>query len=60
MAIPTIEHTVHVRKQPAPGWLRCKFASRFVFGGYLEADGVIWDSAGNLVAQSRQLMSSNE
>lgn len=56
--VPTIELTVHVRARPAPGWLRCKFESRFVFGGYLEADGEIWDSAGNMVAQSRQLMSA--
>lgn len=58
--VPTIELTVHVRGRPAPGWLRCKFESRFVFGGYLEADGEIWDSAGNLVAQSRQLMTAGE
>jgi len=58
--LPTIELTVHVRGRPAPGWLRCKFESRFVFGGYLEADGEIWDSEGKLVAQSRQLMTSND
>ena len=52
---PTIELTVHVRAQPAPGWLRCKFATHFVTGGFLEEDGEIWDSSGHLVAQSRQL-----
>jgi acyl-CoA thioesterase len=52
---PTIELTVHVRARPEPGWLRCKFATHFVTGGFLEEDGEIWDSTGHLVAQSRQL-----
>lgn len=52
---PTIELTVHVRARPAPGWLRCTFATHFVTGGFLEEDGEIWDLAGRLVAQSRQL-----
>jgi acyl-coenzyme A thioesterase PaaI-like protein len=52
---PTVELTTHVRGVPAPGWLACAFSTRFVTGGYLEADGEIWDSAGTLVAQSRQL-----
>lgn len=52
---PTIELTVHVRSAPAPGWLRCHFATHFVTGGFLEEDGELWDSTGRLVAQSRQL-----
>jgi acyl-CoA thioesterase len=52
---PTIELTVHVRARPEPGWLRCKFATHFVTGGFLEEDGEIWDATGRLVAQSRQL-----
>jgi acyl-CoA thioesterase len=52
---PTIELTVHVRARPEPGWLRCKFATHFVTGGFLEEDGEIWDVTGRLVAQSRQL-----
>ena len=52
---PTLELTVHVRARPAPGWLACSVASKFVTGGFLEADGEIWDSTGRLVAQSRQL-----
>lgn len=52
---PTVELTAHVRARPEPGWLACTFASRFVTGGFLEADGELWDSNGVLVAQSRQL-----
>ena len=52
---PTIELTVHVRARPEAGWLRCTFATHFVTGGFLEEDGEIWDPAGRLVAQSRQL-----
>ncbi len=53
--VPTLELTAHLRARPEPGWLRCTFATRFITGGYLEEDGEVWDSAGRLVAQSRQL-----
>ncbi len=52
---PTLELTVHVRGVPAPGALRCAFRSRFMQAGLFEEDGEVWDSAGHLVAQSRQL-----
>lgn len=51
----TIELTVHVRARPAPGWLACRTSTRFVSGGYHEEDFEVWDCAGVLVAQSRQL-----
>ena len=53
--VPTIELTVHVRARPVPGWLRCRFETRFVAGSYLEEDGEVWDESDRLVAQSRQL-----
>jgi hypothetical protein len=53
--VPTLELTAHVRARPAPGWLRGRFTTRFVTGGFLEEDGEIWDGRDRLVAQSRQL-----
>ncbi len=52
---PTLELTAHVRAKPAPGWLKVRHASRNIAGGMFEEDCEIWDSAGRLVAQSRQL-----
>jgi acyl-CoA thioesterase len=51
----TVQLTVHLRAHPAPGWLACRATTRFVSGGYHEEDFEVWDSAGTLVAQSRQL-----
>lgn len=53
--VPTVELTVHIRGVPAPGPVRCAFRTRFVHDGLLDEEGAIWDSAGTLVAQSRQL-----
>ncbi|MCD6640011.1 MAG: thioesterase family protein [Nocardioides sp.] len=52
---PTLELTVHVRAVPAPGWLKVSHRTRNVAGGMFEEDCEVWDSAGRLVAQSRQL-----
>jgi acyl-CoA thioesterase len=52
---PTLEFTGHVRRRPEPGWLRVALSSENLGGGMMEEDAMIWDSAGNLVAQSRQL-----
>jgi acyl-CoA thioesterase len=55
MTSTTVQLTVHLRAHAAPGWLACRAAARFVSGGYHEEDFEVWDSAGRLVAQSRQL-----
>jgi acyl-CoA thioesterase len=52
---PTLELTVHVRAVPAAGWLQVSHRTRNVAGGMFEEDCEVWDSAGRLVAQSRQL-----
>lgn len=52
---PTVELTVHLRAHPAPGWVAVALRTRFVQGGYFEEDAEVWDSAGRLAAQSRQL-----
>lgn len=53
--VPTLELTVHVRDLPAPGPLMGRFTTRFVTNGLFEEDGELWDSAGRLVALSRQM-----
>ncbi|RLV50819.1 thioesterase family protein [Nocardioides mangrovicus] len=52
---PTVSLAVHVRARPAAGWLRLRHATRNVAGGWFEEDAEVWDSAGRLVAQARQL-----
>jgi acyl-CoA thioesterase len=55
-AVTTVELTVQLRARPAPGWLAYRTSTRFLADGYCEEDAELWDSAGRLVAQSRQLM----
>ena len=52
---PTVELTAHVRAKPAPGWLKVRHVTRNLAGGMFEEDCEVWDSAGRLVAQARQL-----
>jgi hypothetical protein len=52
---PTVELTMHMRLVPAPGLLAVQARARHVSGGWFDEEAEVWDSAGNLVAQSRQL-----
>ncbi|MGH1488112.1 MAG: thioesterase family protein [Acidimicrobiales bacterium] len=53
--VPTIELTVHVRRRPAPGWIRARFVTREIAGATLIEDGTLWDETDRIVARSRQL-----
>lgn len=53
--VPTIELTVHVRRRPADGWCQARFECDDLAGGRLIETGTLWDSAGRVVARSRQL-----
>ncbi|MGH3276643.1 MAG: thioesterase family protein [Streptosporangiaceae bacterium] len=52
---PTVELTWYMRAVPVPGPLRVAARSRHVGGGWFDEEAEVWDSAGSLVAQSRQL-----
>jgi acyl-CoA thioesterase len=52
--VPTVELTVQVRAHPAPGPLQMRMRTRYMTNGIVEEDGEYWDSAGKLVAISRQ------
>ena len=52
--IPTIELSVQLRSHPAPGPIQAVLRSRHLTRGVVEEDGEFWDSAGTLVAISRQ------
>ena len=51
--VPTIELSTNIRNMPRTEWLKFVLRTRFVTCGLLEADGEVWDDAGNLVSISR-------
>jgi acyl-CoA thioesterase len=53
--VPTVELTVHVRRQPAAGWLRGRFECDDLHQGRMIETGALWDSSGALVARCRQI-----
>ena len=53
--VPTIELTVHVRRRPAPGWIKARFVTDDLTDGRMIESGCLWDSEGQLVAEARQL-----
>jgi hypothetical protein len=52
---PTVELTWHMRAVPAPGWLAVHGAGRLLSDGWFDEETEVWDAAGKLVAQSRQI-----
>ncbi len=53
--VPTLELTCYLRATPAPGWLQIGHRARTFSAGMFEEDCEVWDSAGRLVGQARQL-----
>jgi hypothetical protein len=53
--VPTVQLSLMVRAVPAPGWCWGVMRGGLEVGGYLDEEVEIWDSAGRLVAQGRQL-----
>jgi hypothetical protein len=58
--VPTVELTVLVRALPAPGWVTAVQTSRLLQDGWLDEECTLWDSAGRLVVQARQLAGYRE
>jgi acyl-coenzyme A thioesterase PaaI-like protein len=52
---PTVELTWHMRAVPSPGPLQVAARCRHVSGGWFDEEAEVWDAAGRLVAQSRQI-----
>ena len=52
---PTVELTWHMRAVPVPGVLKVAARCRHVSGGWFDEEAEVWDAAGRLVAQSRQI-----
>ncbi len=52
---PTVELTWYMRAVPAPGLLGLHGSGRLVSDGWFDEEIEVWDSAGRLVAQSRQI-----
>ena len=53
--VPTIELTVHVRRQPNSEWLIGRFECDDLVNGRMIETGALWDETGQLVARSRQV-----
>jgi hypothetical protein len=53
--VPTLQMSAYVRGIPHPGWLGLRFTANLVAGGMVDETCVLWDSAGEVVAQSTQL-----
>jgi hypothetical protein len=52
---PTVELTWYMRAVPMPGALQVAARCRQVSGGWFDEEAEVWDAAGRLVAQSRQI-----
>jgi hypothetical protein len=53
--VPTVQLSFYLRAVPTAGPVCAEFATNQLHDGMFEEDGLLWDSRGVLVAQSRQL-----
>jgi acyl-CoA thioesterase len=53
--VPTVQMNVFVRAAPAPGWCWVVLRGGMEVAGFLDEQVEVWDAAGRLVAQGRQL-----
>ena len=53
--VPTVELTCHVRGRPVDGPLTVHVESQHASAGFLDEDAWVYDQAGKLIVQSRQL-----
>jgi acyl-coenzyme A thioesterase PaaI-like protein len=53
--VPTLQMSAYVRARPAPGWLGIRMTANLVAAGMVDESCVLWDSAGQVVAQATQL-----
>jgi hypothetical protein len=53
--VPTLQMSTYVRAQPGPGWLAIRMTANLVADGMVDETCVLWDSAGQVVAQATQL-----
>ena len=53
--VPTLQMSAYVRARPAPGWLGIRMTANLVAGGMVDETCILWDSEGQVVAQSTQL-----
>lgn len=52
---PTVAMQTLVRARPVPGWCQIQARARLIGGGFSDEEVAVWDSAGTLVAQGRQI-----
>ena len=53
--VPTVQLTTHLFARATPGWIQTRSRTRVQGGGFLDEDAELWDSAGRLVATTRQM-----